>query len=97
LAAREAWTSHVAAAEHVAAVETPAESSAPECDFAGLPEDALSYIFTLLPAYSLRAAAASNTAWCRALRSAPNVAVLTRPVCDPPLNAAVLTPCAILR
>lgn len=42
-----------------------------ESDFAGLPEDALITIYTFLPAFSLRSAAASNTAWCRALRRAP--------------------------
>jgi hypothetical protein len=42
-----------------------------ECDFADMPEDALSSIYALLPAYSLRAAAATNSAWCRALRQAP--------------------------
>ena len=43
----------------------------PEFSFAELPEDAMSSIYTLLPAHSLRAAAASNTAWCHALRRAP--------------------------
>ena len=40
-------------------------------DFADLPEDALNSIYTLLPAFSLRAAAASNKAWCRVLRRSP--------------------------
>ena len=40
-------------------------------DFADLPEDALLSIYALLPTYSLRAAAASNKAWCRALRRSP--------------------------
>ena len=40
-------------------------------DFADLPEDALLSIYALLPACSLRAAAASNKAWCRALRRSP--------------------------
>lgn len=40
------------------------------CDFADLPDDALNTIYMLLPAYSLRAAAASNTAWLLALRRA---------------------------
>ena len=40
-------------------------------DFAELPEDALCSIYHLLPAFSLRAAAASNKAWCRALRRSP--------------------------
>ena len=40
-------------------------------DFAELPEDALCTIYALLPAFSLRAAAASNKAWCRALRRSP--------------------------
>ena len=44
-----------------------------DCDFAGLPEDALISIYMLLPAYSLRAAAASNTAWHRALQQAPRL------------------------
>ena len=40
-------------------------------DFAELPEDALCVIYALLPAFSLRAAAASNKAWCCALRRSP--------------------------
>jgi hypothetical protein len=39
--------------------------------FAGLPEDVLSCLFSFLPAYSLRAAAATNRAWRRALQLAP--------------------------
>ena len=50
----------------VAGVAPPA----PEVDYAELPEDALCTIYALLPAFSLRAAAASNSAWCRALRGA---------------------------
>ena len=41
-----------------------------EYEFAQLTEDVLGRIFALLPAYSLRAAAASNSAWCHALRRA---------------------------
>eukprot|EP00966_Prymnesium_polylepis_P016711 385514-Prymnesium_polylepis.1 len=54
-----------------AAAQGMPTTTAPEHDFARLPEDLLSSIYTLLPARSLRAAAASNTAWCRALRLAP--------------------------
>ena len=51
---------------------TPGTSPAlSECNFAALPEDALSNIYALLPAYSLRAAAAVNAAWCHALWRAP--------------------------
>lgn len=46
---------------------------AAEWDFAELPEDALCTIYALLPASSLRAAAASNSAWCRALRASNTV------------------------
>ena len=48
-----------------------------EWDFAELPEDALYTIYALLPAWSLRAAAASNSAWHRALM-ASGPAVLAR-------------------
>lgn len=40
-------------------------------DFRHLPEDALIMIYTLLPPYSLRAAAMSNAAWRHALTRAP--------------------------
>ena len=49
----------------------PSPANDPEFAFADLPADALSSIFMLLPAFSLRAAAASNKAWCLALRQAP--------------------------
>ena len=39
----------------------------PEHEFASLPHDVPNSIYVLLPACSLRAAAASNAAWCRAL------------------------------
>ena len=43
-----------------------------ECDYAVLPEDVLINIYMLLPACSLRAAAASNKVWYRALQQAPS-------------------------
>ena len=45
--------------------------AAQEYDFAGLHEDALDTIYALLSSCSLRAAAATNSAWCRALRRSP--------------------------
>ena len=52
-------------------VSDAAPADPAERNFADLPEDALNSIYALLPAYSLRAAAASNTAWFRALKQAP--------------------------
>ena len=46
-------------------------SREPECGFAHLPQDALIGIYTFLPSYSLRAAAATNKCWSHALRQAP--------------------------
>jgi hypothetical protein len=54
-----------------ASSQTTFERAAAAKGFANLPDDVLGYVFSLLSAYSLRAAASTNQTWCRALKLAP--------------------------
>ena len=59
-------------AESAGDLASPAPAPEPGSFFGALPEDVLSDVYAVLPAYSLRAAAATNRAWCNALKAAPD-------------------------
>ena len=59
-------------AESAGDLASPAPAPEPGSFFGALPEDVLSAVYAVLPAYSLRAAAATSRAWRDALRAAPD-------------------------